>query len=227
MLLRKPRFPFTSSSLLLSASGGLMCRLARSSIFFLRWTFSFLTFSSSASALEPELLDLKPNLATMVSLALLDVMAASVVTKCSALGRKVKWLCWCWIHQKVCSLIWIKEFRASTPSEEELKTHPQLRTQRNEKQKQKWNRLLIIHFTKASWVNIDTPVVLSMNIFFQFHLLKYWNRFNSSHLPCIVPRKENPFMLIKHKKNKIKTWQLITLSILVRMSMVASKHKLT
>lgn len=66
---------FTSSSLLLSELGGLMCRLARSSIFLRRWAFSCLSLSSSTSAFEGELLDLKPNLVTMFSLAPLDVMA--------------------------------------------------------------------------------------------------------------------------------------------------------
>lgn len=70
---------FTSSSLLLSELGGLTCRLVTSSIFLLRWAFSCLSLSSSASALETELLDLKPSLATRFSLAPLEVMAASLV----------------------------------------------------------------------------------------------------------------------------------------------------
>ena len=71
---------FTSSSLLLSELGGRLGRLARSSIFFLRWEFSFKAFSSSASALDTELLDLKPSRLTMVGFPL-DVMAAVVVQR--------------------------------------------------------------------------------------------------------------------------------------------------
>lgn len=77
---REDRYLFTSSSLLLSELGGLTWRLATSSIFLLRWAFSCLSLSSSASVFETELPDLKPSLVTRFSLAPLEVMASSLVS---------------------------------------------------------------------------------------------------------------------------------------------------
>lgn len=77
---REDRHSLTSSSLPLSELGGLACRLVTSSIFLLRWAFSCLSLSSSASVFDTELLDLNPSLVTRFSLAPLEVMASSLVS---------------------------------------------------------------------------------------------------------------------------------------------------
>lgn len=77
---REDRHSFTSSSLLLSELGDLTCRLAASSTFLLRWAFSCLSLSISASAFETEVLDLKPRRVTRFSLAPLEVMASLLVS---------------------------------------------------------------------------------------------------------------------------------------------------
>lgn len=84
---REDRHLLTSSSLFLSEVGGLTWRLAISSIFLLRWAFSCLSLSSSASVFDAAFPDLKPNLVTRFSLAPLEVMASSLVSP-TTLWRK-------------------------------------------------------------------------------------------------------------------------------------------